>query len=134
MRILGRLVDRGWPGQGGGREVRAAAALDAQHLARWAGEHRGVEAFVEPITAVTGLTVVLVAHDGEWTRRRVGDSRNARRLGEQLQIPIYDVEKGRLPAADARPRCAGQSVAEARTPLGAVSHVNDYDTRDERAP
>ena len=52
-----------------------------------------MEAFVEPITAVTGLTVVLVAHDGEWTRRRVGDSRNARRLGEQLQIPIYDVEK-----------------------------------------
>ena len=31
----------------------------------------GVEAYVEPKTTVTDVTVVLVADDGEWTRRRV---------------------------------------------------------------
>ena len=32
---------------------------------------RGVEGFVEPRTAVSEVTLLLVAHDGEWTRRRV---------------------------------------------------------------
>jgi hypothetical protein len=52
-----------------------------------------VEAFVEPRTTVTETTVVLVAHDGEWTRRRVGGAQGARRLGERLGIPIYDVAR-----------------------------------------
>jgi hypothetical protein len=52
-----------------------------------------VEAFVEPQTTVTETTVVLVAHDGEWTRRRVGDGETAQRLGKRLRIPVYDVAK-----------------------------------------
>ena len=55
--------------------------------------HAGVEAFVEPRTTVTDVTVVLVAADGEWTRRRAGGHAGARRLSEQLQIPVYDVQK-----------------------------------------
>ena len=50
-----------------------------------------MEAFVEPRTTVTDTTVVLVAHDGEWTRRRVEGDEGARRLGKRLGIPIYDV-------------------------------------------
>jgi hypothetical protein len=50
-----------------------------------------VEAFVEPRTAVTETTVVLVAHDGEWTRRRIAGAEAARRLGKRLGIPVYDV-------------------------------------------
>ncbi len=46
---------------------------------------------MEPPTVVTGLTVVLVAHDGEWTRRRIDGERGARRLGKDLEIPVYDV-------------------------------------------
>jgi hypothetical protein len=42
---------------------------------------------------VTDVTVVLVASDGEWTRRRVGGEAGARRLGEQLTIPVYDVQR-----------------------------------------
>ncbi len=38
---------------------------DARHLADWAASHRGVEAYIEPETTVTELTVVLVAYDGE---------------------------------------------------------------------
>jgi hypothetical protein len=64
---------------------------DADHLANWVAARRGVEAFVEPETTVTRTTVVLVAHDGEWTRRRVGSPKGARRLGRDLHIPVYDV-------------------------------------------
>jgi hypothetical protein len=71
--------------------TRAASSADIDHLEQWAAARRGVEAFVEPRTAVTEATVVLVAHDGEWTRRRVDGAQGARRLGKRLRIPIYDV-------------------------------------------
>lgn len=71
--------------------TRVASSADVDHLVRWAAARRGVEAFVEPRTAVTETTVVLVAHDGEWTRRRVDGPTGARRVGERLKIPIYDV-------------------------------------------
>ena len=44
-------------------------------------------------TSVTPMTVVLVAGDGEWTRRPVAGAAGARRVGEQLGIPVYDVER-----------------------------------------
>jgi hypothetical protein len=68
-------------------------AADLQYLRRWVAEHTGVEAYVEPKTTVTDVTVVLVAHDGEWTRRRAGGDAGARRLSERLHIPVYDVQK-----------------------------------------
>ena len=79
------------------RQARGAAgtdpAADVRYLQQWVSEHTGVEAFVEPRTTVTDLTVVLVAADGEWTRRRAGGEAGARRLGERLGIPVYDVQK-----------------------------------------
>jgi hypothetical protein len=81
----------------GGRKARGAdgrdPAADLLYLNQWVAEHTGVEAFVEPKTTVTDVTVVLVAADGEWTRRRAGGAAGARRLSEQLQIPVYDVQK-----------------------------------------
>jgi len=73
--------------------VRIASSDDARHLREWTSARRGVEAYVEPPTVVTGLTVVLVAHDGEWTRRRIDGERGARRLGKDLEIPVYDVHR-----------------------------------------
>jgi hypothetical protein len=66
---------------------------DVAYLRAWAVGHYGVEAFVEPKTTVTDVTVVLVAADGEWTRRRTGGYAGARKLSAQLQIPLYDVQK-----------------------------------------
>jgi hypothetical protein len=74
-----------------GAGARAATDSDIAHLQQWAATRRGVEAFVEPKTAVTATTVVLVAHDGEWTRRRVDGPDGARKLGQKLRIPVYDV-------------------------------------------
>jgi hypothetical protein len=81
----------------GGRKASGAGgrdpAADLRHLQQWVAEHTGVEAFVEPRTTVTDVTVVLVAADGEWTRRRTGGDAGARRLSERLNVPVYDVQK-----------------------------------------
>jgi hypothetical protein len=68
-------------------------AADLAYLRHWATDHHGVEAFVEPKTTVTEVTVVLVAADGEWTRRRAGGDSGARKLSDRLNIPVYDVQK-----------------------------------------
>lgn len=70
---------------------RPATKYDLAHLEEFVRTRRGVEAFLEPRTAVTETTVVLIAHDGEWTRRRVDGPEAARRFAHKLAIPIYDV-------------------------------------------
>lgn len=74
-----------------GAGPRVATDADTTHLRDWAAARRGVEAFVEPRTTVTSTTVLLVAHDGEWTRRRVADPDAARKFAQKLRMPIYDV-------------------------------------------
>jgi len=70
---------------------RAANRADLEHLEQFVRSRRGVEAFIEPRTTVTETTIVLIAHDGEWTRRRIDGPEGARRFGHRLGIPVYDV-------------------------------------------
>jgi hypothetical protein len=72
-------------------DSRASDPVDFAHLEQFALSRRGVEAYVEPQTNFTAMTVVLVAHDGEWTRRRIGGPDDARKLSKKLSIPVYDV-------------------------------------------
>ena len=74
---------------GAGR--RSTSPADLEHLEQFARTRHGVEALIEPRTTVTETTVILIAHDGEWTRRRVGTPEGARRLGHRLGIPVHDV-------------------------------------------
>ena len=60
------------------------------HLTQFVRSRRGVEAFVEPKTSVTQTTILLVASDGEWTRRVVPSPEWAHAFAESLQIPGYD--------------------------------------------
>lgn len=69
---------------------RQATGADESHLVEFARSHRGVEAFVEPPTAVTATTVMFVADTGEWTRRRAPDARAAHELANRLGVPSYD--------------------------------------------
>lgn len=70
-------------------------AVDQQavrrHFADFVASRRGVEAYVEPPTNVTATTVILIAHDGEWTRRAAGTRQAAFELATTLGIPVYDV-------------------------------------------
>jgi len=69
---------------------RREAAAAAAHLGAFAESRKGVEAFIEPVTAISGTTVVFVADTGEWTRRRVADPGAARALGRKLGVPVYE--------------------------------------------
>ena len=84
------------PVDGPGMAVDAGAVKD--HLASFVSSRRGVEAFVEPPTNVTATTVVLIAHDGEWTRRAVASRDEAYELPRSLGIPVYDVNQTGYPS------------------------------------
>jgi len=74
----------------GSTRVRAADSTDLRHLTDFVTSRRGVEGFVEPRTAVSDVTLLLVAHDGEWTRRRVPSVQWAHAFANKHQVPSYD--------------------------------------------
>jgi hypothetical protein len=74
----------------GSTSVRASDRVDEQHLHDFVVNRRGVEGFVEPRTAVSEVTLLLVAHDGEWTRRRVPSVNWAHDFANKHQVPSYD--------------------------------------------
>ena len=70
---------------------RSASREDLVHLEDFVRSRRGVEGFIEPRTTVTETTLLLIAHDGEWTRRRMASPEAARHFGHKLSMPVYDV-------------------------------------------
>lgn len=70
---------------------RPATRADLEHLEQFVRTRQGVEAYIEPRTTVTETTVMLIAADGEWTRRRIDGPDGARRFAHRLAIPVYDV-------------------------------------------
>jgi len=75
---------------GGGATVRSADDGDQRHLQEFIRSRRGVEGFIEPRTTVTDVTMLLVAHDGEWTRRRVPSVKWAHDFANRNGVPSYD--------------------------------------------
>ena len=100
MGFLDRLRGRGRRTGGGRRRrhkgsagfttVRSSDTADRAHLEEFVRSRRGVEGFVEPRTAVSEITMLLVAHDGEWTRRRVPSTAWAHDFANTRGIPSYD--------------------------------------------
>ena len=90
-RLRGRAKGGGPPGRRSTLD-RGSHRADLAHLEQFAQSRRGVEGYVEPRTAVTETTIVLVAADGEWTRRRIAGPQVARRLSQELAIPVYDAQ------------------------------------------
>ncbi|MGW5386346.1 oxidoreductase [Nocardia sp. NPDC003963] len=111
MGLLDRIRRIG-AGRGG---ASGGSGEEARYLREWIRTHTGVEGFVEPKTTVTDVTVVLIAADGEWTRRIVGE-RGARRLARDLKIPVYDVARTGYPQRmrdyDARRRIERKRATE----------------------
>ena len=85
-----RRTARARRGAGAGREARRVDDAVAAHLTQFVQTRKGVEAYVEPRTTVTATTILLVAFDGEWTRRAVPSPRWAHAFAEHLRIPGYD--------------------------------------------
>lgn len=53
----------------------------------------GVEAYVEPKTAIYSTTLLLIADDGEYLRRPVKDRAHASDFCDDMNIPLYDAAK-----------------------------------------
>ncbi|HEX5740424.1 MAG TPA: hypothetical protein VFY17_02580 [Pilimelia sp.] len=83
----------GWFGRRKASPGRSAADREVwDHLTAFVRSRYGVEGYLEPPTLMTATTLLLIAHDGEWTRRRVGDPVRARRFTQKMNIPLYDVQ------------------------------------------
>lgn len=95
--------------------VRSAADGDRDHLEAFATSRTGVEGFVEPETPTTATTLVLVALDGEWTRRRVPSARAAFDLGRTLGLPVYDVAATGYPSRMREWTAARKAAGEPRS-------------------
>ena len=76
---------------------RDAREATLAHLKDFVATRVGVEAYVEPQTNSTPTTMMLVATDGEWTRRRVPDPKTAWELAREMGIPVYDVQRTGYP-------------------------------------
>jgi hypothetical protein len=96
MGLFDRLRGRRAAGRAGhgrrGTLDRASGSADLAHLEQFVASRRGVEGYVEPRTAVTETTILLVAADGEWTRRRIDGPETARKLSRDLGVPVYDAQ------------------------------------------
>ncbi|WP_375498346.1 oxidoreductase [uncultured Jatrophihabitans sp.] len=71
--------------------LRTASRSDTGHLRDFVRTRVGVEAYLEPRTPVTEASLVLVAGDGECTRRRVPNPRWAEAFARKHAMRCYDV-------------------------------------------
>ncbi|HVU92819.1 MAG TPA: hypothetical protein VHC23_11320, partial [Jatrophihabitans sp.] len=73
------------------------------------------EAYLEPRTAVTETTVVLVAADGEWTRRRIDGPDAAAAFAKKHNVPLYEAARVGYPQRmrewTARRKAAGETAS-----------------------
>ncbi|MBQ1050053.1 hypothetical protein KBX50_16465 [Micromonospora sp. C51] len=72
---------------------REGTPEDLAALERFATSRQGVEFYLEPETTATDTTVMAIAHDGEWIRRRTGTPRAAGALARRHAIPLYEAAK-----------------------------------------
>ncbi len=63
---------------------------DVAHLVEWMRTRRGIEIYTEPKTSLNQPTMLLVAHDGEFTRRPVRSPVDAEKFARKHGLPIYD--------------------------------------------
>jgi hypothetical protein len=96
MRLFGRgrgarfRRPTGDPARTGSTRVRASSDLDERHLEDFLSTREGVEGWVEPRTAVSDVTLLLVAWDGEFTRRRVPSADWAYRFCQRHGVRAYE--------------------------------------------
>jgi hypothetical protein len=64
-----------------------------RELEQFATSRSSVEAYLEPRTAIYSTTLLLVADDGEYLRRPIGDKAHAAELCKRLNLPLYDAAR-----------------------------------------
>src|SRR3954453_9528340 len=94
--------------------LRCADSADRDHLIEFIRTRDGVEAYLEPRTAVTDTTVVLVASDVEGTRRRLAYPGAAATIAKKHSVPLYESARVGYPQRmrdwTARRKAAGEAT------------------------
>jgi hypothetical protein len=80
------------------REAPSKSTADASNeslkeIEEFIRTRTGVEAYLEPKTAIYSTTLLLVAGDGEYLRRPVRDRDQAAGVCQKLGAPLYDAAK-----------------------------------------
>jgi hypothetical protein len=65
---------------------------DLSALESFATKRHGVEGYIEPRTATSSITLLLVDRDGDHLRAPVRDARDAAAFCKDRSIPLYDAE------------------------------------------
>jgi hypothetical protein len=76
-----------------GRSTEKASRASTKDLEEFLDSRVGVEAYLEPKTAIYSTTILLVADDGEYLRRPVKDRDQAVSFCGRVNIPLYDAAK-----------------------------------------
>ncbi|TDC25798.1 hypothetical protein E1211_30655 [Micromonospora sp. 15K316] len=76
---------------------REATPDDLAALEAFVTSRRGVEFYLEPETTATDTTVVAIAYDGEWIRRRTGSPRAAATIARRHAVPLYEAGRTGYP-------------------------------------
>ena len=79
-------MKRGIKGVGGPSEQRS-------EIVAWLDAHSGVEAYVEPKTVVSPLSVVFVDADGEWRRFELAEDRFLKEVARERRIKVMDATR-----------------------------------------
>lgn len=70
-----------------------ASRATVKELEAFVQSRAGVEAYLEPKTAIYSTTLLLVADDGEYLRRPVRDRGQASEFCRRTNVPLYDAAK-----------------------------------------
>ena len=82
------------------RRVKRVAAGPIEHrdeLLAFLDSHAGVEAYMEPKTAMSSLSVVLVDAEGEWRRFELREDAFIRTIAGERGITVFDAAKTGYP-------------------------------------
>lgn len=70
-----------------------ASRVSTKDLEEFIRTREGVEAYLEPKTAIYSTTLLLVAGDGEYLRRPIRDRDHAGELCAKHGVPLYDAAR-----------------------------------------
>ena len=77
------------------REIKHIGGPSEQRadMIAWLEDHTGVEAYVEPKTVVSPLSVVFVDADGEWRRFELAEDRFLKEVARERRIKVMDATR-----------------------------------------
>ena len=77
------------------RELKHVGGPSEQRaeIIAWLDAHSGVEAYVEPKTVVSPLSVVFVDTDGEWRRFELAEDRFLKEVARERRIKVMDATR-----------------------------------------